>query len=118
MDISQLKKAKNDLGLTFEELSIKCGVPIQTLHNIFRGHTKNPRIDTMQAIEEALGLSKPLEWTEDDIEAGVGRHPTYLSEEEYEWLELRSEVIRTQGEDYLRTLKIMIEAVIKQKKMK
>lgn len=118
MDIALLKKAKKEKKLTYEELSQKSGVPISTIYDIFRGVTSAPRIDTMQAIEEALGLNKPLEWTDEEKEAGVGRHPTYLSEDEMEWLELRSEVIRTQGEEYLKTLKIMVEAVTKQKNTK
>ena len=64
MDIRILKKRKKELKFTFEELSQKSGVPIQTLHNIFRGHTVNPRVDTMQAIERALGIGgQTLEWT-------------------------------------------------------
>lgn len=33
------------------------GVPLQTLRDIFSGATRNPRIDTMHAIERALGIN-------------------------------------------------------------
>lgn len=56
VDLELYKKRKKELHLTFEQLSDISGVPLQTLHNFFRGHTANPRIDTMQAIERALGL--------------------------------------------------------------
>lgn len=76
VNLNTYKQKKKELGLTFDQLSKMSGVPLQTLHNIFRGHTQNPRIDTMQAIEEALGLSTPpLQWTEEDKALGVGLKP-------------------------------------------
>lgn len=38
-------------------LAEKSGLPLQTLRKIFAGGTTHPRIDTMQAIEAALGIS-------------------------------------------------------------
>ena len=46
-------KQKN---ITYEKLSEMSGIPLNTLKNIFRGKTEHPRIDTIQAIERALGL--------------------------------------------------------------
>lgn len=57
MEIEKLKKRKKELKLTFDELSMRSGIPKRTLENIFHGITPTPRIDTMQAIERALGLS-------------------------------------------------------------
>ena len=65
MDIEQLKKRRKELKMTYEELAIKSGIPLRTLENIFHGVTKNPRIDTLQAIEKALGIEKaPTDETE------------------------------------------------------
>lgn len=69
MDILELKKLKKTLKITNEEISARSGIPKRTIEDIFRGKTKNPRIDTMQAIERALGLdeqqkSPPSELTE------------------------------------------------------
>ncbi|MDE6504836.1 MAG: helix-turn-helix domain-containing protein [Clostridia bacterium] len=100
--------------MTLQQIADTSGIPKRTVDQIFSGKTTNPRVDTMQAIEQALGLSKP-DWTDDEKALGVGRYATYLSEEETEWLELRSEVLRIKGEDYLKTLTEMIEAVIKHK---
>lgn len=68
--IEELKAKRKELKMTFEELSIKSGIPLRTLENIFHGVTKNPRIDTMQAIERALGLlqEEEPEYTEDEKE--------------------------------------------------
>ena len=94
MDISILKQKKKEMNLTFSALSDASGVPIQTLHNIFRGHTENPRVDTLEAIERALGLDKGPEWTEEEKALGVGNYPVKISDDEYKWLELRSELLR------------------------
>ena len=73
MDILELKKLKKTLKITNEEISARSGIPKRTIEDIFRGKTKNPRIDTMQAIERALGLdeqqkSPPSELTEGEKE--------------------------------------------------
>lgn len=68
MDIERLKQAKKACGLTYEELSKNSGVPISTLYDIFRGITLAPRIDTVQAIEKALGLSNDI--TTEEYAAG------------------------------------------------
>ena len=57
MDILALKNRKKELKMTLDELSEKSGTAKRTIEDIFRGATKNPRIDTMQAIERALGLT-------------------------------------------------------------
>ena len=63
MDITRLKQAKKEKRLTYEQLSKISGVPISTIYDMFRGVTTAPRIDTVQAIEKALGLTPP-DWTE------------------------------------------------------
>ena len=62
MTILEIKKYMKDNKITYQELADKSGIPLNTLKNIFSGSNKNPRIDTMQAIERALGLDekKPL----------------------------------------------------------
>lgn len=44
--------------ITYDDLSEKAKIPIGTLKSIFSGRTPNPRIDTMQAIEKALGINQ------------------------------------------------------------
>lgn len=65
MDIEYLKKVKKEKKMTLDEISEKSGIPKRTLEDIFRGATKNPRVDTLEAIEKALGIEKtPPEETE------------------------------------------------------
>lgn len=113
MTLQEIKRHLKRNKITYDELSIISGVPKGTLSNIFARCSTNPRLDTMQAIEDALGLSTRYEWTDEEKALGVGRRATYLSEDEFDWLELRSEVIRTKGEEYLKTVIAMINAIIK-----
>ena len=112
--VSAIKEELKRRKMTYKELSKVSGVPIDTLNNFFRGKTKNPRLDTVQAIEKALGIGsvQSIEWTDEDKALGVGAHPTVLSEEEWEWLELRSEALRLKGKEYVEMLERMIKAAI------
>lgn len=56
-DIETLKARRKALKMTFDELSLASNIPVRTLENIFHGITRNPRTDTMQAIERALGIT-------------------------------------------------------------
>ena len=112
MDVAKLNEERKKKNLSVAELAEKANLPKGTVEKVLFGVVKNPRIDTMQAIEEALGISKRQEWTDEEKALGVGKHPTYLSDDEYEWVELRSEVLRVYGEDYMQTLKTMIEAAV------
>lgn len=57
VDIEMLKAAKKKCKMTFDELSERSGIPLSTIYDIFRGVTTSPRVDTMEALEKALGLS-------------------------------------------------------------
>ena len=60
MTIEEIKKYMKENKITQIELSKKSNIPLQTLRKIFSGLTSNPRIDTMQAIEKALGINAPI----------------------------------------------------------
>lgn len=114
MEASKLNEERKRQKLSVAELSQIANLPKGTVEKVLFGIVQNPRIDTVEAIEKALGLSSGrLEWTEKDKTLGVGNHPTYLSERERKWIELGSEVIRIKGEAYYDMLEQMIEAVIK-----
>lgn len=112
-NIESLKIKKRELKITFDELSAKSGIPKRTLENIFHGITTNPRIDTMQAIENALGLNpSSLEFTEKEKAAGIGAHGTVLSKEEWDWLELREQITDVKGEKGLQAITTIIKTYI------
>ncbi len=56
LDLRLYDERKKDLNYTFANLSEYSEVPINTLTAIFSGRNPNPRIDTIEAIEKALGI--------------------------------------------------------------
>lgn len=111
-------------SLTQDQTAKKLGLNRQTYRNYESG-MRQPDFETLinianyynVSIDYLLGRTDNAAsgWTEEEKAAGVGRHPTYLSEDETNWLELRSEILRTQGEDYLAAVVTMLEAVINKK---
>ena len=68
MNIEILKKNKKALGLTNAQLAEKSGVSLGTINKIFAGSIKNPRIDTLRAIEGALG-NPPVNYLDEEIQS-------------------------------------------------
>lgn len=56
MNIDLLKRRKQELGLTNQQLSTLSGVSLGTINKIFSGATQSPRIETIEALTSALGL--------------------------------------------------------------
>ena len=52
------------------------------------------------------------QWTDEEKAAGVGAHGTKLSAEEWDWLELRSEIIEKRGEAGLHAVQTIIKTYI------
>lgn len=58
MTIEEIKKYMKENGISQIELAEKSNIGLNTIRSIFCGRTAHPRIDTMEAIENALGLNK------------------------------------------------------------
>lgn len=110
MNAEKLNAIRKEKGLSIEELSNLANLPKSTVEKILFGVVKHPRIDTMQAIENALGLS--TEWTAEEVKAGVGDHPVTLSQEEKEILALFDELERIKGTAYKNAILDLIRSVI------
>lgn len=52
--IENLKKAKAEQGLTYEQIATKSGVNLSTVQKVLGGKIESPRLDTIAALEEAL----------------------------------------------------------------
>ncbi len=52
--IENLKKAKAEQGLTYEQIAMKSGVNLSTVQKVLGGKIESPRLDTIAALEEAL----------------------------------------------------------------
>ena len=110
MDIQSTKSYLKSNKITYEQLSERSGIPLNTLKNIFSGRTPNPRIDTMQAIEEALELNRPMQFTEKEKALGVvTEYKEKLSEDEMELLEAYRAIKGEKGEKAAHAIKTMVE---------
>ena len=67
------KDTKKKLKMTIQQISEKSGLPRRTIEDFFREASKNPRIDTVEAIERALGIKNDLV-----IEGEVDLNDNYL----------------------------------------
>ena len=95
--IEALKQRKKETGITFDELAEKTGISRRAICSLFSGETENPRIDTIQAIEQALGLSDT---------------PASLSDDERELLSLFTEAEKKLGKAYVQGVKQMVRIAI------
>lgn len=57
MEIKEIKNYLKKNNITYEELAKRSNLSISTIKKIFSGISQYPRIDTVQAIERALGIS-------------------------------------------------------------
>lgn len=57
MNIEEIKTYMKQHKISYEKLAEMTGLSVSTITKIFGGFAKYPRVDTMQAIERALGLS-------------------------------------------------------------
>lgn len=57
MKVEELNKIRKLQKMSIAELAEKANLPKGTVEKVLFGVVKNPRIDTMQAIEKALGIS-------------------------------------------------------------
>lgn len=76
MKIQEIKLFMKQKGITQIELAEKSQIPLTTIRYIFSGRTQTPRIDTMQAIERALGIEN------DNFPSFLPRSTTSLNEKE------------------------------------
>lgn len=113
MEIQAIKKYLKENHITYEELAEKSNLSISTIKKIFSGISQYPRIDTMQAIENALGITS--QWTEAEIAQGAGIEPVALEQEELYWIDLLNRVKDKLGEKYLSAVLQMLEMTLQNK---
>lgn len=111
MNTKQLNELRKNAGLSIEELSNRANLPKSTVEKILFGVVKHPRIDTMQAIERALGLAPTF--TEEERALGLSdNHPIALSDDDRELINLFAEAEETLGKAYVRGVKQMVRLAI------
>lgn len=58
MTIDEMNQIRDKLDLSYQRISMESGVPIGTVQKVLGGITKNPRVETMRRLEEALDSMK------------------------------------------------------------
>ena len=76
MTIQEMKKRKQEIGITYKEIALRSGVSISTVRKIFEGHTKTPRTNTLLALEKVLETGPDLSYEP----AGKYRKPGNIGE--------------------------------------
>jgi transcriptional regulator with XRE-family HTH domain len=114
MEISAIKQFMKDHKITYEELAKKTGLSKSCITKIFAGYARYPRIDTMQAIERALGLAPT--WTDDDRAQGVGNAPIVLSDRDLNTLTIINRAEEVLGVPYVDAVLNMLEINVKNAK--
>lgn len=62
MNLEDMKRRKDELGYSCEQIARLSGVPLSTVQKIFSGITMRPRFDTLKALETVLGRSGLSDW--------------------------------------------------------
>ncbi len=104
------KKRKKELNLTFQDLAELSKIPKRTLEDIFAQRTPSPRIDTVQKIERALGITS---WSEEEYKQGITPYAVRnLTVEEDEMLELYRELGDKKGQKAQTIVRKLIEEML------
>lgn len=99
MDLERLRKRRKELGLTYDDIVELSGISKRTVCSVF-AEDANPRLDTVQAIERALGLDNEKKSSEE------------LSEEEKELVSLISQLT----EEEVKELSNFVDYIISKRK--
>lgn len=106
MEVSEIKQILKQRKINYIELSKMSGIPLQSLRRIFSGATPNPRNDTMQAIERALGLAP----TAEEMAQGVSNYN--LTEDQDELLILYNALGDKLGKEAQKSLILYIKFLL------
>ena len=113
MNIEDLNKERKKQKMSVADLANKANLPKGTVEKVLFGIVKHPRIDTMQAIEKALGLKPTADWTDEERAAGAAETKKIsITPLEDEMLYLFREVGRKHGEQAQQALITVAEKML------
>ncbi len=110
MNLNLWKTRKKELNLNYAGIANIANVSKRTVEDIFRGYNTNPRIDTVQAIERALGLNTI---TKEERAAGiVDTDMVAITADEDELLTLYRELREKRGITATQAVKTVISNML------
>lgn len=115
MDIQKIKDYMRQKGITYADLANMSGLSVSTITKIMGGFARYPRVDTVQAIEKALGLNdSSKDWTAEERAAGVvDSVKVSVTAQEYNLLDMFREIGRTKGADKQQIIIELLEILLK-----
>ncbi len=118
LNIEKLKQAKKRKGLSYDDLARITGYSRSTITNIFCGYIDLPRHETVQAIEQALGLSP--QFTSAEAELGVNLQPKsmVLSDRQHDWIATLNRAEEAFGAAYVDKYLELLDIAVQQKPKK
>lgn len=63
MTIEEMRERKKEMGLSYEQIATRSGLPLGTVQKVLGGITKSPRYDTIQALEKVFSRNEKLSLT-------------------------------------------------------
>lgn len=112
--LERWKEQKKELKLTNQAIADAANLPLRTVEQVMCGKVKNPRNDTVQAIERALGLAPTF--TEEERALGLSEnHLIALSDDDRELIHLFAEAEDELGKTYVKAVKQMVRLQIDSK---
>ena len=113
LELWNIRRKANKQTLT--DIAEKSQISISTIKDIFRGATTDPRIETGQAIERALGLAPTF--TAEEQAQGAVNSPTVLSDRDLNTLGIINRAEDVLGYEcvdaYLTAIDIAVEQKLK-----
>lgn len=125
--MNKLKELRKEKSLRQQDIANVLGITVSAYGNYELGQ-REPDLQTLKKLSEYFEVSvdyligntenpyKPLEWTEEEKALGVGNHAVKLSDKEWEWIEMLSELESTCGSESLKAVETLISTFIKQNK--
>ena len=120
MNINEWKKKKKELKLTHDALAEKSGISRRTIAGIFSGDPQysSPTLNTIEAIEKALGISDESGWIKEDRESGISeQNKASVTPDELELLELYNTIGHKFGKERQATVIKLLTAMADEEKM-
>lgn len=111
--LSNLNNERKKLGLSIDELAKKANLAKSTVEKVLFGVVKHPRIDTVQAIERALGLAPTF--TAEEQAQGAVNVPTVLSDRDLNTIGIINRAEDVLGYEYVDAYLKFLETTIEQK---
>ena len=112
MDINIYKKILKEKGMTYEDLAKKTGLSLGCIKRIMAGIARYPRIDTIEAIENALGISSDI--TPEEYASGMRETKKMsITPIEEDMLDVFRKIGEKDGEEMQRLLISMAEGMLK-----